>query len=328
LVKRRNIAVSIQAMALNILILIAGLLVLIFGGDFLVRGASSLALKMNLSPLVVGLTVVAFGTSTPELIISVKAAITESPDLAMGNVIGSNICNLALVLGLTAIIFPINVKKNSIRVDWPMTMGSSLLLYLLVREGYINSYEGLIFVLILSLYIFLVIRKSRKDIKLAKELEQEFNLPKSHSTNFKDLSYIVLGSIGLFLGAELFVGNAQHLARYMGIEERIIGITVMALGTSLPELVTSSVASFKKETDLALGNLMGSNIFNILSILGITSIIKEIRVSDVIIQTDMIWMLGITLIILPMMLSKRQIGRAEGIILLMIYIYYTYTVVW
>jgi cation:H+ antiporter len=315
-------------MALNILILITGLIVLILGSDFLIRGASSFALKINLSPLVVGLTIVAFGTSAPELFISVKAALTGSPDLAMGNVIGSNICNLALVMGLTAIISPIYVRRNSIWIDWPMTMGSSLLLYLLVREGFINSYEGIIFVGILILYLFFVINKSRSDIRIAKELEQEFNLPHSTSTVLKDFSYIALGTLGLFFGAELFVGSAQDFARHLGIEERIIGITVVALGTSLPELVTSTVASFKKETDLALGNLMGSNIFNILSILGITSIIKEIEVSDVILNTDIIWMLGITLIILPMMLSKQKIGRVEGGILLMIYMYYTYNVVW
>ena len=315
-------------MIINILILFAGLVVLILGGDFLIKGSSSIALKMKLSPLVVGLTIVAFGTSAPELLISVKAALNNSPDLAMGNVIGSNICNLALVLGLTAIISPIYVKRNTIWIDWPMTMGSSLLLYILVREGFINSYEGLIFILILVLYLFFVIRKSRKDINVARELQQEFNLPKSSSTYLKDFTYIAIGSIGLFFGAELFVGSAQDLARNLGIEERIIGITVVALGTSLPELVTATVASFKKETDLALGNLMGSNIFNILSILGITSIIKEIEVSDVMLNTDIIWMLGITLIILPMMLSKRQIGRVEGAILLFIYIYYTYTVVW
>jgi len=315
-------------MIINILILFAGLVVLILGGDFLIKGSSSFALKMKLSPLVVGLTIVAFGTSAPELLISVKAALNNSPDLAMGNVIGSNICNLALVLGLTAIISPIYVKRNTIWIDWPMTMGSSLLLYILVREGFINSYEGLIFILILVLYLFFVIRKSRKDINVARELQQEFNLPKSSSTYLKDFTYIAIGSVGLFFGAELFVSSAQDLARNLGIEERIIGITVVALGTSLPELVTATVASFKKETDLALGNLMGSNIFNILSILGITSIIKEIEVSDVILNTDIIWMLGITLIILPMMLSKRQIGRVEGAILLFIYIYYTYTVVW
>ncbi len=315
-------------MLVNILLLIVGLIVLILGGDFLVKGASSIALRFNISPLVVGLTIVSFGTSAPELLISIKSALSGSPDLAMGNVIGSNICNLALVLGITAIISPIYVQKNSINIDWPMTMGSSLLLYLLVREGYVDSYEGYIFVAILVTYLSFVLWKSRKDIKIARELEADFDLPETPNTLLKDLTYIAIGSAGLYIGAEWFVGGAQDLAIQLGIEERIIGITVLALGTSLPELVTSSVASFKKETDLALGNLMGSNIFNILSILGITSIIKEIKVSDVILNTDMIWMLGITLIILPLMLSRRQLGRIDGMILLMIYIYYTYTVVW
>jgi cation:H+ antiporter len=315
-------------MLLNILLLIVGLVVLILGGDFLVKGASSIALRLNLSPLVVGLTIVAFGTSAPELLISVKSALGGSPDLAMGNVIGSNICNLALVLGITAIISPIFVQKNSINVDWPMTMGSALLLYLLVREGFVDSHEGILFVSLLVLYIVFVIWKSRKDAKTAENLEADFDLPESPNKLSKDLMFILIGSAGLFFGAEWFVGGAQDLARFMGVEERIIGITVLAIGTSLPELVTSSVASFKKETDLALGNLMGSNIFNILSILGITSIIKEIKVSDVILNTDMIWMLGVTLIILPLMLARRQLGRVDGVILLMIYIYYTYTVVW
>lgn len=316
-------------MLINILILIVGLVVLILGGDFLVKGASSIALRLNLSPLVVGLTIVAFGTSVPELLISIKSAISGSPDLAMGNVIGSNICNLALVLGVTAIISTINVQRSSISVDWPMTMGSSLLLYLLVREGYVDTYEGFLFVVILVLYVFFIIRKSRKDQVTLKALEEDFDLPdEKESKLWKDLLFILIGSTGLFFGAEWFVGGAQNLARQMGIEERVIGITVLAIGTSLPELVTSSVASFKKETDLALGNLMGSNIFNILSILGITSIITEIKVSDVILKKDMLWMIGVTLIILPMMLSKRKLGRTDGIILMIIYIYYTYTVVW
>ncbi|MFC2125594.1 calcium/sodium antiporter [Bacteroidota bacterium] len=316
-------------MLLDVIILIVGLVILILGGDFLVRGASSIALRLNLTPLVVGLTIVAFGTSAPELLISVKSALSGSPDLAMGNVIGSNICNLALVLGITAIISPIIVQKSSISVDWPMTMGSSLLLYLMVREGYVDSHEGILFIFILGAYLFFVIWKSRKDTKTAKALEADFDLPdEAGSKLWKDILFIALGSVGLYLGAEWFVGGAQNLARQMGIEERVIGITVLALGTSLPELVTSSVASFKKQTDLALGNLMGSNIFNILSILGITSIIKEIKVSDVILNKDMMWMLGVTLIILPMMLSKRQLARTDGIILMIIYIYYTYTVVW
>jgi cation:H+ antiporter len=183
-----------------------------------------------------------------------------------------------------------------------MTMGSALLLYILVREGFIDSHEGILFVSILVSYIVFVIWKSRKDAKTAQNLEADFDLPESPNPTWKDAMFIALGSAGLYFGSEWFVGGAQDMARFMGVEERIIGITVLAIGTSLPELVTSSVASFKKETDLALGNLMGSNIFNILSILGITIIIKEIKVSDVILNTDMIWMLGVTLIILPLML--------------------------
>ena len=315
-------------MLLNSLILLIGLAVLIIGGDYLVKGASSIALRLKLSPLVIGLTVVSFGTSIPELLVSIRSALAGSPDLAMGNVIGSNICNLALILGISAIISPIYVQKNSLTIDWPMTMGSSLLLYLLVREGYVDSYEGVLFVCILVVYLVFIIRKSRKDIKLARELENEFELPKTPHTFLKDLSYIVLGSAGLYFGAEWFVGSAQDFARLLKVDERVIGITVVAIGTSLPELITSAVASFKKETDLALGNLMGSNLFNILSILGITSIIKEIKVDDVIIHKDMVWMLGVTLVVLPLMLTRRQVSRTDGVILLLIYIYYTYTVVW
>jgi cation:H+ antiporter len=315
-------------MLLSIVILFIGLAVLILGGDFLVKGSSSIALRLKISPLVVGLTVVAFGTSVPELLISVKSALAGSPDLAMGNVIGSNICNLAMILGISAIISPIYVQKNSLTIDWPMTMGSSLLLYLLVREGFVDSYEGILFISILVIYVVFIVRKSRRDMKVVRNLEQEFDLPKTQHTLLKDLSYILLGSAGLYFGAEWFVGSAQEFARQLGIEERVIGITVLAIGTSLPELITSTVASFKKETDLALGNLMGSNIFNILSILGITSIIKEIRVSDVILNTDIIWMLGVTLVVLPLMLTRRKVGRVDGLILLLIYIFYTYTVVW
>lgn len=301
---------------------------LILGGEFLVRGASNIAIRFRISPLVVGLTVVAFGTSAPELLISIQSALKGSPDLAMGNVIGSNICNLALVLGITAMITPIEVKGNSIRIDWPMTMGSSLLLYFLVREGFVNSYEGVMFMIILVAYLIFIIKKSRKESDFidpeALDIDPEEALK---SNGYKDAFYITLGAAGLYFGSEWFVGGARDLAIEMGVAERVIGITILALGTSLPELVTAIVASYKKQTDLALGNLMGSNIFNILSILGITSIIQEIRVSGVILNVDMIWMLGITLIILPMMLYKRKIGRPEGALLVVIYLYYTYNVI-
>ncbi len=312
----------------TISLLIVGLIVLITGGDYLVKGSSNIALRLHLSPLVVGLTIVAFGTSTPELLISIISATKGSPDIAMGNVIGSNICNLALVLGVTAVIHPIKVGTASIRIDWPTTMGVSILLYLSVREGFVDSYEGVLFVAIMIIYLFLIIRKSRKDTKLANALLKDTDIPEAPSRPlWKDVLFILIGCTGLYFGSEWFVGSAQTLAFSFGIEERIVGLTVVAIGTSLPELVTSIVASYKGQTDLALGNLMGSNIFNILSILGITSIIKEIEVHDQILDWDIIWMLVITLLVLPLMISKKQIGRIEGIILLLVYIGYMYSLV-
>lgn len=307
--------------------LFAGLFVLILGGDFLVKGSSNIALRLRISPLVVGLTIVAFGTSSPELLVSVQAALSGSPDLTMGNVIGSNICNLALVLGVTAIIRPIRVNNDSIKIDWPMTMGSSLLLYFLVREGLLKSYEGLIFIVLLVAYTAFVIMKSRKEnttLNFAQRRKLYKNGTWKHLV--KDIVFIILGGLGLFYGSDWFLEGAKGLAVHFGVSERVIGLTVLALGTSLPELVTAAIASFKNQTDLAIGNLMGSNIFNILSILGITSIITEIQVSDVILNIDMVWMLGITLLILPMMVHSRQIGRYEGVVLLLIYAYYTYKV--
>ncbi|GAA0891497.1 calcium/sodium antiporter [Fulvivirga kasyanovii] len=309
--------------------LVVGLFVLIIGGDFLVKGASSIALRAHISPLVVGLTIVAFGTSAPELLISVKAALDGSPDMTMGNVVGSNICNLALVLGVTAIIGVIKVNSDSIKIDWPVTMGSSLLLYFVVKEdaAMIKTYEGIIFIVLLVVYTVFIVRKSRKETKAQRALEQEMEdvAPSRHVG--KDAFFIVVGCAGLYFGADWFVGGAKNLAMFLGVSERVIGITVLALGTSLPELVTSIVASVKKETDLALGNLMGSNIFNILSILGITSIIKDIHVSEAIIKHDMVAMIGVTLLVLPMMLYKRTMGRVSGIILVVVYIFYTYTVI-
>lgn len=318
-------------MLLNLLILIVGLFVLIMGGDFLVRGASSIALRAHISPLVVGLTIVAFGTSAPELLISIRAAIGGSPDMTMGNVVGSNICNLALVLGVTALIGAIPVKSDSIRLDWPMAMGSSLLLYLLVRfDDYplVSRFEGFIFVSIVFFYTIFIIRKSRKETKALRTMETEIAIPEGPANNiWKDLVFILIGCAGLYFGAEWFVGSAQKLAFYLGVSERVIGITIVALGTSLPELVTAIVASIKKETDLALGNLMGSNIFNVLSILGITSIIQEIAVNETIVNQDMLSMLAITLLVFPLMLLRRKMGKISGSLLVFIYLYYTYTVI-
>lgn len=308
---------------LNITILIVGLFFLIMGGDFLVRGASKIALRLHISPLVVGLTIVAFGTSAPELLISVNAALNGSPDIAMGNVIGSNICNFALVLGITAILSDIKVQQSSIKVDWPMAMGSSLLLYFLLFDHALGKIEGAVFVTILVIYVIIVIKKSRKETKMIRAVEKDIELPSLPSGKLgKDILFITAGCAALYFGAEWFVGAAQELASALGISDRVIGLTIVALGTSLPELVTAVVASLKKETDLALGNLMGSNIFNILSILGITSLITDVHVSEEILKVDMLWMLGLTFAIMPIMVTKGKIERIEGIFLVAIYIIY------
>jgi len=315
-------------MTSTIVLLIIGLIILIVGGDYLVRGSSSIALRLHISPLVVGLTIVAFGTSAPELLISIQSAVKGSPDIAMGNVVGSNICNLALVLGLTAVINPVKVQSNSIRVDWPMTIGASILLFLVVQEGYLSSIEGIFFISIICVYLFLIIRQSRKDIIASKKAMESDEIPDAPTKQiWKDIVFIILGCFGLYYGSEWFVGSAKDLAISLGVEERVVGLTIVALGTSLPELVTAALASYKGQTDLALGNLMGSNIFNILSILGITSIIQKIHVHEEILNKDIIWMILITFMILPLMVMRREVGRVDGIILLIVYSVYIYTVV-
>jgi cation:H+ antiporter len=315
-------------MATTIILLIIGLIVLIVGGDYLVKGSSSIALRLHLSPLVVGLTIVAFGTSAPELLISIQSALKGSPDIAMGNVVGSNICNLALVLGLTAVINPVKVQTNSLRIDWPMTMGASILLFLVVREGELGAIEGVIFLIAISIYLVLIIVQSRIDMKSKMRAKDGQDIPDAPNKQmWKDITFIMLGCVALYYGSEWFVSSAKDLALSLGVEERVVGLTVVALGTSLPELVTAAVASYKGETDLALGNLMGSNIFNILSILGITAIITPIHVHAVILNKDIIWMLMITLMILPLMIVRREVGRADGVVLLIVYTVYIYTVV-
>lgn len=318
----------------NILLLIAGLVVLIFGGELLVRGASRLALQLKISPLVVGLTIVAFGTSAPELFISIKSAMAGSPDIAIGNVVGSNICNLTLILGLTAIITPMPVGRNSIRIDWPVAMGAAILLYFWMYDGYIELFEGVIFIILLIIYTAFIIRKSRNETNEAIEaIDEELGIdvdPKISSENTKrtviDILLVIAGCVGLYFGSDWFVKGAIELAAFLGVSERVIGLTVVAVGTSLPEMVTSIMASIRKQIDVALGNLIGSNIFNILSILGITSIIQDIEVSELILSTDMIWMMAVTFVILPMMVSKKNIQRFEGVVLFLVYCVYTYSV--
>lgn len=331
---------------MDYILLVVGLVTLIGGGELLVRGSTQIALKANIPPLVIGLTVVAFGTSSPELFISINSVFDGSPDLAMGNVIGSNICNLGLVLGITALLSPIKVMRSSIRIDWPIAMFSSFALLFIIIDGDLHILEGICFLLLLSGYVFFRIKKARSSFLTESAVPIEGIEEGAKKNNLtKSILFFVMGCIGLYFGSDWLVQGAKNIAESFGVSQRIIGITLMAIGTSLPELVTSSVAAYRKETDLALGNLLGSNIFNILMILGVTSIITPIHISNdfrfssaiydftlgakdwtmELLRYDIVWMVIITLITLPFLINKRRVQRYEGGILLGVYfIYITY----
>lgn len=278
----------------------------------------------------VGLTVVAFGTSAPELIISLKSALGGVPNIAMGNVVGSNICNLTLVMGATAVIYPIYIEEDSMKIDWVVTIGASGLLYFFISKDFlINRFEGIIFVMVLIIFTYFLIEKSRRETrdKIREKLgiDPDEEIPKiSQKGLFKEIIILILGSLGLFFGAQWFVDSASNIAGELGVSDRFIGLTIVSLGTSLPELVASGMAALKKNTDMAMGNLLGSNIFNILSILGFTSIVTDIEVSETIVNQDIYWMFAATILVLPMMYTRRRISKSEGFILLLFYAGYMY----
>ena len=302
---------------MDFLWLIIGLIVLIFSGDYLVKGAVGIAEKFKISPLVIGMTVVSFGTSAPELFVSIKAAMDGSPDLAIGNVIGSNIANIALVLSITILIFPIIVDRNSKIIDWPMMMFSSILFYVFSLDNVISPLEGGIMVTILLVFTFLLIRNSRK-----LNLNLDDDIDGKPSNMWLTAVFLIGGLIGLKFGADWFVEGAKGVAKSFGMTDKVIGVTIVAFGTSVPELVASGVAAYRRQTDISLGNLVGSNIFNILIVLGITSLIMPIDVSESVMSFDMYWMLGIALALYPMMFIGKKMGRIHGLILLSAYITY------
>lgn len=302
---------------MDFLWLIVGLTVLIFSGDYLVKGAVGVAEKFKISPLVIGMTVVSFGTSAPELFVSIKAAYDGSPDLAIGNVIGSNIANIALVLSITVLIFPIIVDRNSKIVDWPMMMFSSILFYVFSLDNVISPLEGGIMVAILLIFTFLLIRNSRK-----LNLNLDDDIDGTPSNMWLTTLYLLGGLVGLKFGADWFVEGAKGVAKSFGMSDKVIGVTIVAFGTSVPELVASGVAAFRKQTDISLGNLVGSNIFNIMIVIGITSLIMPIQVAESVMSFDMYWMLGIALALYPMMFIGKKMGRIHGLILLSAYVTY------
>ncbi|MBT4881785.1 MAG: calcium/sodium antiporter [Flavobacteriales bacterium] len=306
--------------------LLLGLVLLFFGGELLVRGSVALALKMRISTLVVGMTVVSFATSAPELFVSLQAVLGGSNDIAFGNVIGSNIANITLVLGVTAFIFRVQISEQTIILNYPI-----LLLSTLVFGGVMYYFNGIpqevgfLFIFLLLIFAWLLIRKSRRDN--LKSDEDELLEEASNDSLLKSISYLVLGIFVLKFGADYLVEGTIEIAKKFEISERVIAVTVVAIGTSIPELATSIVAALKKEDNLAVGNLIGSNIFNILAVLGVVASVQEIKLSDfAILSFDYIWMIIITFILglFIYAFSKREISRTEGVFLLLIYISYMY----
>lgn len=303
--------------SMDYLFLFFGLCILLLGGKFLVDGASAFALKFGLSPGLIGLTIVAFGTSAPELLVSVNAALKGNSDIAVGNVIGSNISNISLVLGISALFYPIRIMKSVLKLDYVVVLVSSLLFYLLSLDGLISRVEGGILFILLIIVNFYFFRKVGTYV--SDEDEKIVVLPL-----WKSLLFLLVGILGLYFGSDLFVDGAVGIAKIFGVSDRVIGITVIAIGTSLPELVTSIIAALNKKTDIAIGNILGSNIMNVLAIIGVTAIVKPIPVSQLFLTNDFMWMLGMTILLLPMLLTRFTISRWEGFLLFLLYCAYIY----
>ncbi len=304
------------------LYLAGGLIFLFIGAEGLIRGASALALRVGITPLVVGLTVVAFGTSTPELVVSLKAALIGNSSISLGNVVGSNIANIALILGIAALIRPLDVHANVIRREIPILIGLSILLIVLLYDGELSLIDGIIFVAGIITYTIVNILMARKEKNV--EVENEFKEGLKTKLSVPVSIVFVGGGLGLMiLGANLFVTSAISIAKAIGVSDALIGLTIVAIGTSLPELITSIVASYKNESDIAIGNVVGSNIFNILGILGITSLVIPLS-SAGISYIDFGVMLFTALILLPLSKTGFKITRLEGLFLVTGYIVYMY----
>ena len=311
---------------MNILYIPIGFLLLVIGGEFIVRSSVAISFKFNISKLVIGMTVVAFATSLPELIVSVNAALNGSPAIAINNVIGSNIANIGLVLGITAICTTIEVDKSFYKFYWPALLIFSLLVYFFLRNDYqLSSTEGVILFTTLLAFIILLIKKSR----VSKfEIDNEMNSLSSVS-NFKIIIWLIIGGISLYYGADWLVNGAVSVASQLGMSEAVISVSLVALGTSVPELAASVVAVIKKERALSLGNLIGSNIFNIGSVLGLTAIVDNITIEDPeILSRDVLWMLAFVFALLPLVIiSKRnKLQLKEGFLLVLIYVFFMFKV--
>jgi cation:H+ antiporter len=303
------------------LLLFAGLSLLFVSGKYLVDSSVAISRRLKVPRMIIGLTVVAFGTSAPELLVSIQAAFAGYPEIAMGNVVGSNISNILLVLAITALIYPIPVPATSVKRDWPALMLVSLLMFAFSMNGAISRLEGTILVGLLAAYVLMSVKLSQGK-RLKDEQTEVGPLMKWWVAGL----ILLLSCVGLAFGADLLVDNVAIIAEEMGISKRVVSITMVAVGTSIPEVATSVIAALKKETDISVGNIIGSNMMNILSVLGFTSLIGPVSVAREIAIFDIPWMLGATVLLLVLMLpaSRSRITRWEGIFMIIIYLLYIY----
>jgi cation:H+ antiporter len=311
---------TVFAVIIPYIYLAAGLAILVICGNWLVTGSVQIARHFKISTFVVGLTIVAFGTSAPEMFISIGAALNNAHDIALGNVMGSNIANIGCILAIVVIISPINIRNKSIGIDFLIMFFVTVLLFIFGYNGVISLLEGLCFVFILIAYTVWSVIKSRKNND-TKKIEAATMKP------ILAVLLILAAIVGLYFSSGWFVKGAREIALQWGVSERVIAISIVAVGTSMPELISSLIAAFRKETDLSIGNIIGSNFFNITGVLGVTAIIKPITVSDhSLFITDMIWVLGISIVLLLVMLplSKGKINRWEGCVLLLLFSVYMF----
>ena len=303
--------------------IIGGLILLYFGANWLVQGAITLALHLGLSPLIVGLTVVALGTSVPEALVSVQAAIGHQGGIALGNVIGSNILNIALILGLSAFFNPLKVDSHLVKADVPLLAGATFMLVVLLEDFHISRMEGAFLLLCIVFYvignIMTVKRTSPEENKI-----EGVEVPEDHSKNlWRDISFLFIGLIALAFGSNFLVTGAVDLARILGLSEALIGLTIVSIGTGTPEMATALMAAYRKRADLAIGNAVGSNLFNIMFVLGIAALVAPLD-GNGISSVDLYVMLGVTILLLPTVWTGRILDRKEGFLFLAIYVGYLY----
>jgi len=310
-------------MIIDIVLMLFGFGLLVIGGEFLVRASVALSLKLNVSKMVIGLTVVSFATSLPELLVSLNAALNGSPSIAINNVVGSNIANIGMVLGITALMGTIYIDKTFYKFIWPVLIIFSLAFYyFLNNDNQLDAIEGVVLFLSLILFVIYSLKKSAT-------IEDDSMDALSLSSNFKIVIWLIIGGVALFFGAKWLVDGAVVIAQKIGVSEAVISVSVIAVGTSIPELAASVIAVLRKEKAISLGNLIGSNIFNIGSVLGFTAMIKPIVVEDPeILSRDMIWMLVFAGLLLPLalVLKRHQIKKTEGFLLVVLYGVFIYAV--